>query len=82
MASEVGAKSSGTGCWDCYKPKRTNKDKTSEIAKSTSMAPSRRGYTPKEIQDFSHLVKADDIHSSEERASEEKTQKVFNKTKK
>ena len=49
MATEIGAKSGHCGCFDCFKPSEPRPKRRSE-----------RHYTPKEIQDFAKLVKADE----------------------
>lgn len=83
MASEVGAKSAHTGCCTCFRHWQPKKDKVNDLAKSTPLPPSRseRGYTPKEVQDFSKLVKADQVdegyaHSADESISEEEVKTV------
>lgn len=69
MATEIGAKSSGTGCWDCFRPKsKPDMDRSTPTPEPLVYA--ARRYTPKEIQEFKNIVKADETDEAHYEAKE------------
>jgi len=56
MTSEVGAKSSGTGCWDCFAPKKQKMDRSTPTPEIVIHA----RYQPRDIAMINKVVEADE----------------------